>query len=221
LFDTGLAALDRSVIQTPLATFHDGFYISDAASYVVIEFNDIDDSESVLGEVKTMLPDGIVVRSWKELLPDVVQGIALDQISARLMYGIVTLIVLFSIVNTFIMTIFERTRELGMLLAIGMPPWRIIAMLQLEALWLAFLGGALGALCAAPLLAWLIFKGIPIEGMAEMTQGLVLPTHIKGSFALGELILIPLVFVFGCQIASIVPGSRVLRLRPVEALRAE
>ena len=108
-----------------------------------------------------------------------------------------------------------------MLLAIGMHPWRIIAMLQLEALWLAIIGGLLGALLTSPILTWLILSGIPTAGFEEMAPNVLLPSHIKGAFVLDQLGAIPLIFIVGCQIAAFVPGLRVRRLRPVEALRAE
>ena len=221
IFDTGQAELDRGLVVVPLQTFREGFYLEGEAHQVVIKLRDVEATDRVIAEINEQLPAGVVARSWRELLPDVVQGIALDRVSARLFYGILTLIVLFSIINTFVMTVFERTREFGMLLAIGMHPWRIIAMLQLEALWLALIGGVLGALLATPVLAWLILSGIPTAEFADVAQNILLPSHIKGAFELDQLAMVPLIFIIGCQLAALVPGLRVLHLRPVEALRAE
>jgi len=221
IFDTGQAELDRALVIVPLQTFRDGFYLDSEAHQVVVKLHDVEATEQVIADIGATLPAGVVARSWRELLPDVVQGIALDRISARLFYGILVLIVLFSIINTFVMTVFERTREFGMLLAIGMHPWRIIAMLQLEAFWLALLGGILGALLAAPVLVWLIFWGIPTAGFADLAPNVLLPTHIKGAFGLEQMAEVPLIFIIGCQLASLAPGLRIMHLRPVEALRAE
>ncbi len=221
IFDTGQAELDRALVVVPLQTFREGFYLEGEAHQVVIKLRDVEATDRVISEISQALPAGVVARSWRELLPDVVQGIALDRVSARLFYGILTLIVLFSIINTFVMTVFERTREFGMLLAIGMHPWRIIAMLQLEALWLALIGGMLGALLATPVLAWLILLGIPTAEFADAAPNVLLPSHIKGAFQLDQLAMVPLIFIIGCQLAALVPGLRVLHLRPVEALRAE
>jgi ABC-type lipoprotein release transport system permease subunit len=219
IFDTGQAELDRGLVQVSLQDFREGFYMNGEAHQVVIKLRDVDSATALTARINAALPAPLVARSWQELLPDVVQGIALDRISSMLFYSILTLIVLFSIVNTFIMTVFERTREFGMMLAIGMRPWRIIAMLQLEALWQALLGGLLGALLAAPILAWLIRSGIPAADIADLAPNVLLPSHIRGAFAWGQLAVIPLIFVLGCQLAALIPGLRVLRLRPVEALR--
>jgi ABC-type lipoprotein release transport system permease subunit len=221
IFDTGQAELDRALVIVPLQTFREGFYLDGDAHQVVVKLRDVEITEQVVAELGALLPAGVVARSWRELLPDVVQGIALDRVSARLFYGILVLIVLFSIINTFVMTVFERTREFGMLLAIGMHPWRIIAMLQLEALWIALLGGLLGALLAAPVLVWLVFWGIPTADIADLAPNVLLPSHIKGAYDLGQLAMVPLIFIIGCQVAALAPGLRILHLRPVEALRAE
>jgi putative ABC transport system permease protein len=221
IFSTGLSALDRALVQLPLEVFNEGFFLGDSASYIVLQFDDVDATEQVLADLDSVVPAGLALRPWQDLLPEVVQGIALDKVSAMVMYFIITVIVLFSIVNTFIMTVFERTREFGMLLAVGMHPWRVIGMLQLEALWLALLGGLLGAICAVPLLTWAIGTGIPLGGLEELSPGMIMPTHIRGGFALGQFLIVPLVFVVGCQFASLVPGLRLLRMKPVEALRAD
>ncbi len=221
IFESGQAVLDRSLVQIPLQTFQDGFFLGNSASYIVINLQSVSDAEMVAPALSTLIPEGAVVRTWQELLPEVVQGISLDRISARIMYAIISGIVLFSIVNTFIMTLYERTRELGMLMAIGMKPWRVVGMLQIEAFWLAIIGGLIGVLLAVPLLVWLVLQGIPIDGMEEMMQGIVLPTHIRGAVLGIEFLLVPLVFVLGCQLAAIIPGRRILRIDPVEALRRE
>jgi ABC-type lipoprotein release transport system permease subunit len=221
IFETGMAALDRSLVQVPLEVFNEGFYLQDRSSFVMVLVDDIDNIPRVAKRLGEELPDGLAARSWQELMPEIVQGIALDRISALFMYAIITLIVLFSIVNTFMMTVFERTREFGMLLAIGMRPMQIVGMLQLEALWLALLGSAVGCLLAVPLLNWLIDSGIPIEGMQDLMMGMIFPDRIRGAFLPGEMLFIPLMFVAGCQVAVLLTGHRVFRMQPVEALRAE
>jgi ABC-type lipoprotein release transport system permease subunit len=168
-----------------------------------------------------LLPPELAFRSWQQLMPDVVQAIAIDRASNRLFYGILVLVVLFSIVNTFVMTVFERTREFGMLLAIGMRPWRLIGMLQLEALWLAALGSVIACLLAVPMLAWLSQVGIPMAGMEDLMGGFAFPSHLKAEISLVQMAAIPLVFVTGCQVSALLPALRLRRLDPVEALRAD
>lgn len=220
VFETGQVELDRGLVQVPLDTFQAGFYLDDESHQLVIKVDNLERLDAVAQSIRERLPQDLVLRTWQELMPDVVQAIALDRASARMFYTILTLVVLFSIVNTFIMTVFERTREFGMLLAIGMRPWRVIGMLQLEALWIALLGGLAAGLLAVPMLAWLSLVGIPMEGAEEMMGGFAFPSHLRGDISLRELGIIPFVFVAGCQVSALLPGLRLRKLDPVEALRA-
>jgi ABC-type lipoprotein release transport system permease subunit len=221
LFETGQAELDRALVQVPLDVFQAGFFLEDEAHTVILKLERIADLETVAADIRGILPEELALRDWQQLMPDVVQAIALDRVSARMFYGILMLVVLFSIINTFIMTVFERTREFGMLLAIGMRPWRLILMLQLEALWLALLGALIGGTLAIPMLAWLNLVGIPIDVADGMTGGFAFPSHLRGAVAPQQMLLIPLVFVLGCQVSALLPGLRLRRLNPVEALRAD
>ena len=219
IFETGQVELDRSLVEVPLNVFQAGFFLDDEVHQIAVKLDDPGALEDVTARIRPQLRPGAVVRPWQELMPDVVQAIALDRASARMFYGILTLVVLFSIVNTFIMTVFERTREFGMMLAIGMRHWRIIAMLQLEALWMALLGGALGCVLAVPMLAWLKLVGIPIAGMEELMGGFAFPDRLRADISLLEMAVIPLVFVLGCQVSALLPALRLRKLSPVEALR--
>ncbi|MEP5766024.1 MAG: FtsX-like permease family protein [Halieaceae bacterium] len=221
IFETGQAELDRALVEVPLDVFQAGFYLDDEVHQLVMKLASHTDVVGLSAQLGEQLPVGLVAHPWQALMPEVVQAIALDRISARLFYSILTLVVLFSIVNTFVMTVFERTREFGMMLAIGMHPWRLIAMLQVEAFWLALLGGILGCLLALAPLVWIIHWGIPMEGREEWTAGFAFPSHLKGAFDLWEMLAIPLVFIVGCQFSAFLPGLRVRSLQPVEALRAD
>jgi ABC-type lipoprotein release transport system permease subunit len=219
VFETGQVELDRALVQVPLETFQSGFFMTDEIHHVAVKLESLADLDAVSARIGERLPAGMVVRPWQQLMPDVVQAIALDRATARMFYGILTLVVLFSIVNTFIMTVFERTREFGMMLAIGMHHWRVIGMLQLEALWMALLGGAIGGVLAVPMLAWLKLVGIPMAGMEELMGGFAFPSRLRGEVSLLQMAVIPLVFVLGCQLSALLPALRLRGLSPVEALR--
>lgn len=222
IFDSGAAELDRALVEIPLEAFREGFFLDDEAHQIVLELADVGAVGKVADELETWLPAGAKARRWQELMPEIEQGIAVDKISAGLMYTILVSIVLFSIVNSFIMTVFERTHEFGMLLAVGMRPWNIIAMLQLEALWLSVLGSILGAVLATPILAWVILSGIPLGEAAQAAMAqLHIPDRMYGAFDLRALGTIPLLFIVACQLSAFFPAQRVRRLKPVEALRVD
>ena len=83
--------------------------------------------------------------TWEELTPGLKQSIELDLISGIIMYFILVVVVAFSIVNTFFMAIFERKKEFGVLMSIGMKPGRLVRLMLLEALSMTWVGLVLGA----------------------------------------------------------------------------
>ena len=139
------------------------------------------------------------------------------------MYAIIMLVVAFSVVNTFIMTIFERTQEFGMLRAIGMRPGTIMGMLQIEAFFIWLLGIGLALAVAGPVIFWLSVQGFYLgEAMSELAgQQLFLPDRLHAKVNAVVLLTSPLIMLAGVQIAALIPSLRIRRLRAVLALRAE
>ena len=222
IFDSGVAELDRALVEVPLGTFREGFFLADEAHQIVLDLSDVDATDEVARDIKAWLPAGVAARRWQDLMPEIEEGITMDKAGAGLMFAILVAIILFSIVNSFIMTVFERTREFGMLLAVGMRPWSIIAMLQLEALWLSVVGSLLGAAAASPLLAWVILSGIPLGDTAQAAMvNLHIPDRMYGAFDLQALGVIPLIFLVACQLSAFIPAQRVRHVKPVEALRVD
>ena len=126
------------------------------------------------------------------------------------------------VVNSFIMTVFERTREFGMLLAIGMRPTRIILMLQWEALFVCLLGIGIGLLLALGLTLWLMEVGIYLgEAMEEYAQQFYMPDRMYPALSWEAFTISPLVMLVGTQLAALLPSLRIRRLKAVEALRSE
>ena len=222
LLETGMADLDRVLLLAPLAAVQEGFGLSDEVHTLVIRAGRHQDTEAVIGRLRQVLPAALVVRGWEEVLPELKQGIEVDRISGRIMYGIIMGLVVFSVVNSFIMTVFERTREFGMLLAIGMRPGQIMLMLQWEALFVCLLGIAMGLILALALTLWLMDVGIYLgDDMQDYARQFYMPARMYPALSVEAFSVAPLVMFAGTQLAAFLPSQRIRRLRPVEALRGE
>ena len=222
LLETGMSDLDRALMLAPLQEVQSGFGLDDEVHTLAIRVDDLKDSPRVVRRLQQALPDTLSVRNWDRVLPELKQGIEVDRISGRIMYGIIMGLVVFSVVNSFIMTVFERTREFGMLLAIGMRPNRILLMIQWEALFVSLIGIAIGLALASALTYWLMHVGIYLgEGMQEYARQFYMPDRMYPSFSWEAMTVAPLVMLIGTQIAALLPALRIRRLRAVEALRSE
>jgi putative ABC transport system permease protein len=223
IVETGTAELDRALIDVPLATFQQAFELGDRAHVIVARVDDFTRVDADVPGIETAIAPiapGLSVLSWRRLLPELVQTVELKGVTSGVMFALIAFLVTFSVFNTFMMTVFERTREFGMLLAIGMRGNGIVGMLQIEAAWLALLGAALGVGCASLIVVWLGRAGIPLGEMAgEMLRRYHMPDRIYPHLDAGAVYGVPLLMLIATQLAALIPSLRVRALTPVAALR--
>lgn len=221
LVSTGTAELDRGLILAPLAAVRGAFEYGDEAHQLAVRAESLTVAEDIARELAPQLPTGVVALAWHELLPDLKQAIDIDQLSAQLFYYLLLGIVAFSVLNAFVMIFFERTREFGLLSALGMRRGSIQALLHWEALFLWLLGAMIGFAVLLPLLFWLARSGLYLgEQMEAYGANFYMPSRLYPATDLKLLAGTPLLLLVGVQIAVLIAAARIWRLHPVEALRA-
>ena len=221
LFATGIQELDRATLEIPIETFREAYGMGDEVHHIAIRLHRAADADLIAVQLNEELPAGLRALHWRELLPELEQSIELDRVSSVFFYSILALLVLFSVVNTFIMTVYERTHEFGMLIAVGVRRWGIIGMLQLEALWMSLVGVVLGLVLVAPLLVWMIESGIPMGESAELMRQFHMPDRLYGGRNLLLMGSVPVALIVACQLAAMLPFQRVRRIVPADALRVD
>lgn len=220
LLRSGITELDRGLVQLHISDVSSEFSLTDAATHIALKGASPPDLELLNLAVSPLLAEDQVLRDWPELMPDLFQGIEIDRISGRVMYVIILAMVAFSVLNTFVLLLFERRREFGVLLALGMKPGRIILMVHLEALALWILGAGIGLGVALAVIAIVASTGISLgDDMQEMAEQMYMPSHMYPGIDVLTLTFAPLVMLFATQLAAAVGSLRLLRLRPVDAMR--
>lgn len=220
-FDSGQTELDRSIVQIPIADFRSGWEMADDEVHALLVIAEsVAMSETVARDLDS--GEGWRALDWRALMPEAEQTIEMKAIGAYVFFALIAMIVTFSVVNTFMMTIFERTREFGMLMAIGMKPAAIVVQLQLEAFWLSVLGVIVGLLMALAFIAPLEVIGMPLPADAgDLLSRYNMPDRMYPAFSYTAAWLAAGIMLIGAQLASLIPGMRIFRLRPVAALRAD
>ena len=224
LFETGRAEVDRSVLQVGLRAMQAGFELGDAVHRVVIKTRDARGVPGMRQALEDAMAAGGRLLDWNELLPELEQAIQIDRTTAAMTYWLLLVVVAMSVVNAFIMTVFERTREFGMLLAIGMRPNSIIGMLSIEAVCVWAMGTVIGILLCLVVVVPLGMVGIDIsgiEGMEAMAGQLMMPERLHPALNVEVLTESPLWMLLGTLIAALIPALRVRRMQVVESLREE
>ncbi len=222
VFETGLADFDRSIIEIPLVFFQDVFYMDGSGHHVVINLPLIDDVPVVKEQVEALLPNGqdLVVHDWDALQPGLKQAIKADMSSAFFMYGILVILVAFSVLNTQLMSVLERTHEFGIVMSLGLTPGRLGRLVLLETAILGLLGLLFGALLGALFTYWFSVYGFSYPGMEEMTAKFNLPARFYPQVSVSSLLIGPVVVFIFTILAAVYPALRLRKLHPVEAMRA-
>ncbi len=118
------------------------------------------------------------------------------------------------------MSVLERTREFGIVLALGLQPGRIGALILLEAITMGVVGFALGIALGAGVNTYFAFTGFSYPGMEEMSARFNMPGEIYPAFSPLALVLGPAVVFIATMLAALYPALRVHRLNPVQAMHA-
>ena len=222
IFESGNADLDRSVAEVNLAYFQDSFAMDGSGHSIVIRAAQIEDVDSLITRLKAELQGSktLVARDWNELQPGLRQAIRADMTSAWFMYAVLIVLVAFSVLNTQLMSVLERTREFGTMMALGVRPARLARLIMLETGMMTGLGLLLGIGLGALITAYLSVVGFSYPGMAEMAIKFNLPERMYPAISTLSLGLGPLVVAGGSLLAAIYPALRLRRLLPIEAMRA-
>lgn len=221
-FESGAAELDRALVALHFDDFAQAFELGDEAHAVAILADAQEDAQALATRLATTFQDAAAptrFASWQTLQPELEQMVALKLWGTYLVSALVIVLVTFAVMNAFVMAVFERTAEFGMLKAIGMTPAAIRSMLLLEALWMAVLGVALGIGISWALMTVLSTVGI---SLGDDYQAMLATLHLDRlypTFDHATAIGMGVLMIVAVPLAAFLPTRRLHRLNVIEALR--
>jgi ABC-type lipoprotein release transport system permease subunit len=222
IFETGMNDLDRSFAHLPFGYFQETFYMDGHGHGIVVTLDNLGRVAPARAAIEPLVDDspGLAVLDWDALNPGLKQAIQADMSSAWMMYGVLIVLVAFSVLNTQLMSVMERTHEFGVISALGVRPRKLAGLVMLETALMALLGLALGLFLGWLLTLYFQVNGFSYPGMEEAAARFNLPDRMYPAITPLSMLLGPLV-VFGfCLLAAVYPAMRLFRLRPVDAMRA-
>ena len=221
IYRSGVPELDRSILEMPLARAQATFAMEDRATTIAL-------GGSSLGRVDAALPSldrlarrsGATLEDWGTLEPALRDGIMLKYATSMLFYLTLVAVVAFIILNTLLMSVLERTREFGVLLAVGMKPAAIGRMVWIELLSLALVGSAIGLAIGGGATLWFAVHGVTYPGLEKLLAQFGLPSRLYPSLTPLSALIGPGAITLVIALGGIVPYLRVARLTPASAMRA-
>jgi ABC-type lipoprotein release transport system permease subunit len=185
---------------------------------IVVRLSSVQQVDSVYIPIKNKYSN-LSVKYWGELAPELnfyYQSVVLQ---SNIFVGIILFALLFGITNTMLMSVMERVREFGVLMAVGMKRSRVFLMIIMETISLSFFGGVFGLILALILIKYFGNVGINLsaftEGLSQWSLGTQLYTNLPFSFYPPIVLMILVTAV----ISAFYPAIKAIKLRPATAIR--
>jgi ABC-type lipoprotein release transport system permease subunit len=225
IFSSGIDEFDRAAMQIPLTTFQDTFSMDQAVHEIVIIGKSLADVAEIKAKLQTALSalenrKKLTTLDWQELMPGLRQAIEMDLISGLIFYGLLIVVVAFSILNTFLMAILERTKEFGVMMAIGTTPRRLTKVLLLESMTITLIGIIAGIGIGIAVTVYFQVHGIDFSGGSELLSQFGITGRMYPKLSFLSVTIGPFMVLFFTFFAALYPALKIRRLRPVEAMTA-
>jgi len=222
IFESGMRELDRMGLEVPLNTFQEVFGMGDNAHALVFLAPELKQLPLMHVQVASHLPKEpkLVLVDWERLIPGLKELTQADWTTGWFMYIALIVVVTFSILNTFIMSVLERTREFGIMLALGATPLRIGTLVFTETACLALLGLGIGVGLGLVITGYLSVNGFTYPGLKELMGQYGLPGLIYPQLSFTSVLLGPAVILAFILVAALYPAFRIRKLEAVEAIHA-
>ena len=164
---------------------------------------------------------GLDVKTWREIMPDVSLVESSFGLTMFIFIGIILLALLFGIINTMLMAVLDRTKELGMLMAIGMKKTRVFMMILLETVMLSLFGGVCGIALGWALSLYFSMKGIDLGAWSTAYKSMGFDTLVYTKLTLSATFDIATMVIITGILAAIYPALKALKLKPADAIRID
>ncbi len=217
IYTTGTYGFDSSTVFLPLAKAQAMTQTENHASTVYVLLKDTTMTDTVIPALS--VPSNLEIKTWKDLNALFVEYETFAQSYIAIFYMIILLISASVIINTLIMSVYERTREIGILSAIGMRGGRIMMLFMAESSMLAIGGVIMGLIIGILGTLYFNINGFYIGNMG--LSGMMIADTIYAKLTVDNLVNLTIMTFVVTMLAGLYPAVMASRMQPVEALRAE
>ncbi|MBK9636804.1 MAG: ABC transporter permease [Bacteroidetes bacterium] len=213
------APLDERNVYVTMKEMNTLLTIGQSFHEIVVLLNNDEDLQEVQQQLKQKFPS-YKIETWKEISPETDLLVKTTDQFSYILISIIMFALAFGIINTMLMAVLERTREIGMMIALGTTKVKIFLLVLLETILLTLAGTPVGIL-----IGWLVSNyfnkhGLDLSGMGkEMMSSFGYSTIIYPEFPTDKFFGVILIVFITSIISCLFPAIKALRLLPVEALR--
>jgi len=218
IYDVGVPTVEKSTIYMSLGEAQQLFDLNGQVTEVVVNLKQIGRESGVVNTINTKQP-GYEVETWETSIPELKQIIGMKTTVMNI-FGIVLLVIAaIGILNLLMMAVFERTREIGVMGALGLKPRQITTLFLLEGILIGVVGAVLGAILGTIINGLLGYYGIDYSSFADMTDFTALISgRIYSQLVPLKILQHGLTVLVIAALAAFAPARQAARREPAEAL---
>ncbi|MGQ9610856.1 MAG: ABC transporter permease [bacterium] len=212
--------INKSVVYIPLDVADQDLQMEGSVTEIGIRLKS-DNEDEKFNLIGDMLKDSkLLVVSWKELGKDWLTLSKTKTTASYVMIFMVFIISAIGVINTMLMSVFERVREIGMMRALGMRDSEVLFSFIFEGAIIGFFGAVLGLIIGAILNLYLIYHGINLSALNDMDLGYRVMNVMRGVWNPGSFLFAFVFSIVAPAIISIYPSRKAINIEVIQALRA-
>jgi ABC-type lipoprotein release transport system permease subunit len=218
IYDSGNGMFDQGNVYVRASDLQRLIGLGDDVHEVAVLLHESGQADPVAERYDASFEE-VEVRSWLDLSVGMRYMVEAMNTYTYVIVGIILFALLFSIVNTMLMAVLERTRELGMLMAVGLNKMKVFRMIMLETIFLSMVGGPFGLLISYLSIFYFSEKGIDLGAAGETYSDMGFASVVYPSLSNETYLNVTLMVIMMAVLAAIYPAIRALKLNPSEAIR--
>lgn len=224
IFATGAPEIDGYLVQVPVRFARRLYgWKEGEVTRIGLVLADPDRRARIMAAARAMVDKNeVAIRTWEEVMPELATYVKLDGGGNYVFMGILIGLSLFTIFNTILMSVLERTREFAVMLALGTHPWRLRAQVLMESAMMAVVGVSAGLLWGGLLAYWLEVEGMDpkeLYGEGMTVGGVALDTRIYADVTPGILFWLGLLVFVAIMLTSLLTMRRAAQIPVADVLR--
>lgn len=216
--DSGDEFADRMAFYLPLPEAQELLALPQRVHEIVVIARDLEEVDELTEELRSTFagPD-LAIAPWQEFARSFYDAMKMDQQGTWISLFIILLIVAIGVLNTVLMSVLERTREYGVLKAVGTQPAQIFKLVLYEVNVITLVSVILGAACAVALNYWLSLRGIALP--EPFTFAGVEFKAMYSEVNLRSLLIPTITVIVTANLVSLFPSVKAAHIEPARALR--
>lgn len=220
ILEAGAEEIDGHLALISLDAARDLLVMGNRVSEVVVKADSLERIDKITEALRGRADlKRFEVLTWKDISPMTYQWLQFDQVFTALILFVVLIVAASGVLNTVLMGVLERTREFGIMLALGTKPAQISNMVAMESFFLGFIGAVIGTIAGAGLVFISGIKGIDLSVISSALNSFYIGSVVYPRLDVLSVVFYASVVLLTTLFVSVIPARKAARLTPIEAIR--